>query len=143
MELKMTIGELEEFLAREFPQVSDEYAIEALSPGSISVRLKVQERHLRPGATVSGPSLFALADVSVYLATLSLIGPEALTVTTSCNIDFMRKPVKGADILAEARILKKGRVLVVADVMMFSEGAAEPAARASMTYSIPPARKAG
>lgn len=138
MQLKMTIAELEAFLAREFPQVAGEFGIEALAPHAITVRLKVGERHLRPGGTVSGPSIFALADVAVYLAVLSMIGPQGLAVTTNASLDFMRKPVAGRDLLAECRLLKLGRVLAVGDVLIRSDGDAAPVARAAMTYSIPP-----
>ena len=101
------------------------------------LRLKVSDRHLRPGGTVSGPALFGLADVAMYLAILSRIGPVALAVTTNCSIDFMRKPAAGCDVLAEARLLKLGRRLAVGDVLLFSEGTTEPVARAGLTYSIP------
>lgn len=129
---------LSAFMAREFPQVAADFAIERLAPREIDVRLRVDERHLRPGGTVSGPSMFALADVSVYLAVLAMIGPEALAVTTGCSMDFMRKPAAGTDMIARCRLLKLGRVLAVGDVLLYSEGMAEPVARASMTYSIPP-----
>ena len=95
-------------------------------------------KHLRPGGTVSGPAIFGLVDVAFYLALLSRIGPVALAVTTSAAIDFMRKPMADADVLAQARILKLGRSLAVGDVMVFSEGQDAPVARASLTYSIPP-----
>ena len=106
----------------------------------IRLRLKVADRHLRPGGTVSGPSIFALADCAMYLAVMSRIGAEALTVTTSCNIDFMRKPAAGSDLLCELRLLKLGRVLAVGEGLVFSDGGAEPVARAALTYSIPPRR---
>ncbi|MCB1400380.1 MAG: PaaI family thioesterase [Rhodobacteraceae bacterium] len=128
------------FLAREFPQVAQDFEIDALSAEAIVVRLKVSERHLRPGGTVSGPNIFALADVAVYLAILSRIGPVGLSVTTSGHVDFMRKPEAGRDLIGTARLLKLGRVLAVGDVLVHSEGQAEPVARASMTYSIPPKR---
>jgi uncharacterized protein (TIGR00369 family) len=104
----------------------------------IRTRLLVAERHLRPGGTVSGPSIFALADVSVYLGILAMIGPEGLAVTTNCSIDFMRKPAAGVDLIAECRLLKLGRVLAVGDVLIYSDGMSAPVARASLTYSIPP-----
>jgi uncharacterized protein (TIGR00369 family) len=128
------------FLAREFPQVAQDFEIDALSAEAIIVRLKVSERHLRPGGTVSGPNIFALADVAVYLAILSRIGPVGLSVTTSGHVDFMRKPEAGRDLIGTARLLKLGRVLAVGDVLVHSEGQAAPVARASMTYSIPPKR---
>jgi len=140
MKLKMDSRALTEFLAREFPQVADQFEVGDVAPGRIRVRLLADKRHLRPGGTVSGPSLFALADVTIYLALLAVIGPEALAVTTNCSIDFMRKPRPGP-VDAEGRILKLGRVLVVGDVLMHQEGVPGPVARASLTYSIPPARR--
>lgn len=135
--LKMTRDELMQFLAREFPQVADDFAIDQLSEDAIRLRLIVQDRHLRPGGTVSGPSLFALADVAIYLALLSRIGPVALAATTSLSMDFMRRPGP-VDVIAHARLLKIGRRLAVGDAMMFSQGLEPPVARASMTYAIPP-----
>lgn len=140
MGLKMTREALAEFLQEEFPQVAGDFAIEEVAENRIWVRLMTQERHLRPGGTVSGPAMFALADVSLYLAILAMIGPEALAVTTNCSMDFMRKPAAGADLIAECRILKLGRVLAVGDVLLCSEGMEAPVARASLTYSIPPTR---
>jgi uncharacterized protein (TIGR00369 family) len=105
---------------------------------AIRTRMFIAERHLRPGGTVSGPSMFALADVSVYLAILAMIGPKALAVTTNSSIDFMRKPVARTDLLCDCRVLKLGRVLAVGDCLIYSDGTEKPVARASMTYSIPP-----
>lgn len=140
MELRLDEAGLTGFLKREFGQVAQDFAVERVGPEGLVLRLKVAERHLRPGGTVSGPSIFALADVAMYLAILSRIGPVALAVTTNSSIDFMRKPVAGRDLLGEARLLKLGRSLAVGDVLVRSEGQAEPVARASLTYSIPPVR---
>lgn len=138
MVLAMDAAALTAFLKRDFGQVAEDFAVERADEAGVSLRLKVAERHLRPGGTVSGPSIFALADVAMYLAILARIGPVALTVTTSCAVDFMRKPAAGRDLLGEARVLKLGRSLAVGDVMVFSEGLADPVARASLTYAIPP-----
>ena len=140
MELRLDEAGLTGFLKREFDQVAQDFAVERVGPEGLVLRLKVSERHLRPGGTVSGPSIFALADVAMYRAILSRIGPVALAVTTNSSIDFMRKPVAGHDLLGEARLLKLGRSLAVGDVLVRSEGQAEPVARASLTYSIPPVR---
>lgn len=136
--LKMDIAALEAFLARDFAQVAAMFGIDALTDDVLTVRLRVNDAHLRPGGTVSGPSMFSLADVAMYLAILARIGPVGLAVTTNCSIDFMRKPAAGVDLIAQARVLKLGRVLAVGDVLLFSEGLATPVARASLTYSIPP-----
>ena len=138
MTLKMDADALKAFLRSDFPQVGEEFEIEHLDQDLLTVRLRTTERHLRPGGTVSGPSMFGLADVGVYLAILARLGPVALAVTTNCSIDFMRKPIASADLLANTRILKLGRVLAVGDVLIFSEGDDRPVARASLTYSIPP-----
>ena len=137
MELKMDATSLAAFLAREFPQVAGMFTVEAVGAETV-VRMAVDESHLRPGGTVSGPSMFALADVGIYLAILSRIGPVALAVTTNATIDFLRKPAAGADLLARVRVLKLGRSLAVGEALIFSQGQAEPVARASMTYAIPP-----
>lgn len=138
MPLAMEITELSEFLDVIFPQVRGEFAIDALDQDAIKVRLKVGERHLRPGGTVSGPSMFGLADVTTYLQIMAHIGPEALAVTTNCSLDFMRKPEARRDLIATGRLLKLGRVLAVAEVHLRSEGSDAIVARANMTYSIPP-----
>jgi uncharacterized protein (TIGR00369 family) len=140
MQAVMNEAELAVFLEREFPQVKGDFAIERLTEDGIVMRLKVADRHLRPGGTVSGPNIFALADVAVYLAILARIGPVALAVTTNGSVDFLRKPQAGRDLIGTARLLKLGRVLAVGDVLIRSEGMDAPVARANMTYSIPPKR---
>ncbi len=136
--MQMDRDALSAFLDSEFQQVAGMFVIDTVEPMAITVRLRHDERHLRPGGTVSGPAMFALADVSVYLAILAMIGPKALSVTTNCAIDFMRKPKSGTDLVCKTRLLKLGRVLAVGDCLIFSEGDDRPVARASLTYSIPP-----
>ena len=97
--LQMDRATLSAFLARDFAEVAGMFAIDAVAPMAITVRLLHHPRHLRPGGTVSGPAMFALADVSVYLAILAMVGPKALSVTTNCSIDFMRKPAAGVDLI--------------------------------------------
>ena len=138
MNSAMTIDDLHAFMAEAFVQVAGDFVVEELEPTRLRLRMKVGADNLRPGGTVSGPSMFSLADVAVYLMTLSRIGPQALAVTTNCSIDFMRKPAP-RDLIAECRLLKLGRALSVGDVMIYSDGQPEPVARATLTYSIPPA----
>ncbi|ABV93345.1 putative thioesterase superfamily protein [Dinoroseobacter shibae DFL 12 = DSM 16493] len=138
MSVKMDGPALEGFLQEAFPQVAEDFRIEEVAAEQMRVRLVITEKHLRPGGTVSGPSMFALADVALYLMVLARLGPVALAVTTNCNIDFMRKPAAGKDLIGEARLLKLGRSLAVGDVLIRSEGSKAVVARASLTYSIPP-----
>ncbi|MCK0138854.1 PaaI family thioesterase [Aliiroseovarius sp. F47248L] len=140
MQLKMSRDELQSFMETAFPQVAPDFEIADVAPMQITVRTRIGDKHLRPGGTVSGPTMFALADVSIYLAILAMIGPKALAVTTNCSIDFMRKPAANTDLVAHAQLHKLGRVLAVGDVLIHSEGNDSPVARASLTYSIPPER---
>jgi uncharacterized protein (TIGR00369 family) len=128
--------DLENFLEKEFPQVSNNFKILNTKPNSLSMLMHISDEHLRPGGTVSGPTMFLLADVSFYLATLSMIGPKSLTVTTNCSINFLRKP-NISDLISETRVLKIGKTLSVGDVLIYSNGIKEPVAHASLTYSIP------
>ncbi|MEX3009355.1 PaaI family thioesterase [Hoeflea sp. TYP-13] len=135
----MTAEEVNAFLKQVYPQLNDDFAdYRALevTPGGCTVRLDATERHLRPGGTVSGPSLFTLADIGGYVCVLSHFGPEALSVTTNLNINFMRKAEAGP-IDGHCRILKFGKSLVVFDVDMRAPGGLT-AAHATGTYSIPP-----
>lgn len=136
--LSMTKEDLCTFLERAFPQVASDLSLESVTPYRTILRLKVGPQHLRPGGTVSGPSLFMLADAGMYLAILARIGPVALAVTTNASIDFMRKPVADRDVLAEVEILKLGRNLVVGHAMLRSEGEQAVVARVNLTYAIPP-----
>lgn len=136
----MTPDELTDLLAREFPQSSHlGMVIEQAGDMTARLRMPVNDSHLRPGGTVSGPTMFTLVDLSFYVATLAMIGREPLTVTTNVSINYLRKPAI-ADLICEARILKLGRTLSVGDATLYSEGVAAPVAHASLTYSIPPPR---
>lgn len=135
----MTREEVAAFLDAEFPQIRRRFALDAVTDEGVRMSLVAGDAQLRPGGTVSGPTLFALADAAFYAATLSRVGPEALAVTTHASIDFMRRPAPGT-ITAEARILKLGRTLCVGDVLLFAEGSDGPVAHATMTYALPPRR---
>ena len=128
------------FLKQHFPQVAESFIVRISDEGILSVEMPVNDKHLRPGGTVSGPSMFALADVAFYLAILQKIGPEGLTVTTSATINFMRKP--GLEqLVAIPQIHKLGRHLVVGNVLIYAacdQMFEKPVASASLTYSIPP-----
>jgi uncharacterized protein (TIGR00369 family) len=138
----MTVDELETFLEREFPEMhvgGKVFFVEEVRPGEIVMRFAADERHLRPGGTVSGPAQFALADVASYVAVLAHTGPVALAVTTSASINFLRKPPLG-DLLATARVLKLGRRLVVIDCAIAGAGDGHVVAHAVATYSLPNSR---
>ena len=137
MSLNFDEETLLEYVESIFPQIKGEFSIEKLEKNAIIVRMRVQDRHLRPGGTVSGPSMFALADVAVYMSVLAAIGPKALAVTTNCSMDFMRKPLANADLIASCKLLKMGKTLAVGDVLICSDCNKDAVARATLTYAIP------
>lgn len=133
----MSPAELIEFLDEHFPQAAHlGLAIEHLDDKTIRLRLPTHERHLRPGGTISGPTLMWLVDCGFYLLILGQLGPVALAVTTSLNINFMRKP-EPADLIGEGRLMKLGKTLAVGDFTIWSDGKPEPVAHATVTYAIP------
>jgi uncharacterized protein (TIGR00369 family) len=136
----MSPEELLKFLDEHFPQSAHlGLRIEHLDTRTIRLRLPVDDSHLRPGGTVSGPTLMWLADCGFYLLILAQLGPVALAVTTNLNINFMRKP-EPVDLVGEGRLLKLGKTLAVGDFTIWSDGVADPVAHATLTYAIPPAR---
>ena len=140
----MTIEEIDTFIQQQFPQINEGqqcYFVESIEPGVALMRLEPDNRHLRPGGTISGPTLFALADFAAYVVILAHIGPVALAVTTNLNINFLRKPTL-QPLHCRCRIMKLGKRLCVveADIYPADGGANEDdsVAHATATYSIPP-----
>lgn len=134
----LDVDELQAILNTSFPG-SGVPRVEQVTEEGVVVRQVIDERHSRPGATVSGPTLMSLADTAAWMAVLSRVGPALLAVTTSLHIDFLRKPAL-TEVLARARILKLGRRLGVIDVEMTSAGSSDLVAKAQVTYSLPPER---
>lgn len=134
----ITTAELNAFMEREFPQ--SRTRVVEVGERFARVVQRVNESDLRPGGTVSGPTMMALADSALYLAILGTIGIVPLAVTTSLNINFLRKPAAGVDLMADCNLLKVGKVLAVGEVALYSKGGSEPVAHATGTYSIPPQR---
>jgi uncharacterized protein (TIGR00369 family) len=136
---KMTVAELEKFLDAEYPQIfrGGDIDIESADGAACLLRQRYSDQMLRPGETVSGPTLMALADFAMYVVLLSAIGPVGLAVTTNLNINFLRKGQPGQDVLAAARILKLGKRLAVGEVSLLSGTSPDPIAHVTATYSIP------
>jgi uncharacterized protein (TIGR00369 family) len=131
-------AEIIELLSREFPQ--SKIVIEEVGDRTATVSYPVGADQLRPGGTVSGPVLMSVADVAIYVALLGTVGLVPLAVTTSLNINFLRKPPADNPIVGVCRLIKVGRILVVGEVALYSGRNEEMVAHAVGTYSIPPKR---
>jgi uncharacterized protein (TIGR00369 family) len=136
---RMSVAELGAFVRTELPQMYDydDLMIEYADGKTCRLRHRFRERMLRPGGTVSGATLMALADFAMYVVLLSAIGPVGLAVTTNLNINFLRKGAPGQDVLAEGRLLKLGKRLAVGEVTLLSGESPDPIAHVTATYSIP------
>jgi uncharacterized protein (TIGR00369 family) len=131
----MTVDELNAFLRAGFPHGTPPTVLAADATGA-RCRMAFHESQLRPGETVSGPTMMALADTVAYVWVLAAIGFQPLAVTTSLNMNFLRKAGPNS-LIAEARKLKLGRTLAVCDVVITPEGQTDPCAQAAVTYAIP------
>jgi acyl-coenzyme A thioesterase PaaI-like protein len=131
-------AEIIKFLAREFPH--SQCVVEAVGERSATVSHLIGPAQLRPGGTVSGPLLMAVADVALYVAILATIGLVPLAVTTNLSINFLRKPSPRNPVVGVCKLIKVGRVLVVGEVALYSDRSEEMVAHAVGTYSIPPQR---
>jgi uncharacterized protein (TIGR00369 family) len=138
----MNADEIAELLHEVFPQAfypGCGLMIERVEYANIRVRRHFQEGYLRPGGTISGPTMMELADFAMYVAVFSAIGPQPLAVTTNLNINFLRKPAQ-TDLIADARLMKVGKRLAVGEVTIYSDGSDDPVAHVTSTYSIPNGR---
>src|SRR6202140_587891 len=137
---KLTRKELTELLRAEFPEMFNSesgYEIEKVWHGGCVVRRHFDRTALRPGGTLSGATMMALADFAVYVAVLAAVGWVPLAVTPNLTINFLKKPAQRA-LLAGARPIKLGKRLAGGEVEIRSDGEAELVAHATSTYSIPP-----
>jgi uncharacterized protein (TIGR00369 family) len=142
MQPKLNADELTAFLVEVFPLAASFAHIEDVGPMTARLRAPIDTRHLRPGGTISGPTMFTLADTAFYVATLAMIGRRALTVTSSVDIHFLSKPPP-ADLIGEAKILKLGRQLAVGTVAISSVLAPDIlVAHATVTYALVPGQRA-
>ncbi len=136
---KISRADLARIIEEELPWAHETgLAVERLGEGEAVCRLPFRDTFLRPGGTVSGPTMMMLADATMYAVVLSAIGRVTLAVTTNFNINFLRRPGH-EDLVAEGRAIKVGRRLAVLEVTIFSESNRDPVAHATGTYSVPPA----
>ena len=132
-----TAAEIEKFLTEAAPgDGSPSFRVEALDSKTVRLRLGAEAQHLRPGQTVSGPTMFVLCDAVGWIMVLRNRGLEAMmSATSSLNINFLSRP-KPTDLIAEGRLLKLGRRQAVSEVLLYNEGNEEPVAQATVTYAV-------
>jgi acyl-coenzyme A thioesterase PaaI-like protein len=130
-----TLQQISDFMAESFPQ--SKVSIDAVDAVSATVRHAIGLEELRPGGTVAGPVLMAVADAALYVAIFGRLGIVPLAVTTNLTVNFLRKPASGQDIVGVCKLIKAGRSLAVGEVWLYSAGSDEPVAHAVGTYALP------
>ena len=137
----LSVEQFNQLLHKGLPLMEETGArVDEMGFGLCVMRLPANEKFVRPGGTISGPTMFALADASLWGAVLSAIGPVELAVTTNLNLNFLRKPALDRDLIGETRLIKLGRRLAYGESFLYSDGDDDPVAHATGTYSIPPDR---
>jgi uncharacterized protein (TIGR00369 family) len=138
-ELLMDVDQMNQFLVDAFPNAPRMYSVTASSlEDGVTLALPYDVSQVRPGGTLSGPTMMAMADAAAWMATLARIGPVALAVTSSLSIEFLAKPAQ-VDLLARGKLLRLGRRQSVSEVRIWSEGGSPdaPVAFSTVTYAIP------
>jgi len=136
----MTASELESFLRSEFPQVycgGRDFLVSKITESNLALKMIPGKYDVRPGGTLSGPTIFTLADLTAYIGILSRIGPVGLAVTTNINMSFLRKPPP-SPIIGHCQILKMGKRLATTAIAITDESSDFLYAHATATYSIQP-----
>ncbi|TCB81834.1 PaaI family thioesterase [Acinetobacter sp. ANC 4173] len=133
-------AEIIQFLMQHFPQSLEKCEIESVTDRGATVIYHIDDRDLRPGGTVSGPTMMTVADYALYIAILGEIGLVGLAVTTNLNINFLRKPTASQDLRGICKLMKVGKALIVGEVWIYSVDQDEPVAHVTGTYSVPPQR---
>ncbi|GHD46477.1 phenylacetic acid degradation protein [Thalassobaculum fulvum] len=139
MAARVSVDEMNRIMREEVPMAGNlGILFDTIEDGRATARLPFRDDLLRPGGTVTGPAMMAMADVVMYGAVLSRIGPVKLAVTTNLNANFLRRPKPG-DLLADGRLIKCGRRLAYGEVTLVSADAPDdPVCHVTCTYSIPP-----
>lgn len=132
-----TVQELTDFFKREFPQALEKNSIEKITEKGAETLYWVDESDLRPGQTISGPTLMMVADLALYVAIMGQLGFVSMAVTTNMTINFFRRPNGTQNIKAICRLIKVGKTLVTGEVWLYSIDNDEPVAHVIGTYAIP------
>ncbi|WP_341781225.1 PaaI family thioesterase [Ectopseudomonas mendocina] len=134
----MTALEVQTLIRDGLPMAEDiDLRIDRLDERGVLARVPFHTKLVRPGGTLSGPTIMALGDAAMYAVVLGRLGRVEMAVTSNLNINFLVKP-RPVDLLAEARILRLSRRQAVCEVSLYSRGNEdELVAHVTGTYALP------
>ncbi len=128
-------SQLQAFFDQEFDYAK--LMVDSFEPGRCCLRKTPNSLDLRPGGTVSGPTIMGMADAAMFAAIMSQSGLVTMAMTTNLNINFVSKAPGDKDILADARLLKLGKTTAVGEVSIFSDGQPQLVAHAVGNFALP------
>ena len=133
----LTAEQVQALIRLGVPMAEDiDLCIDHLDVDKAVARVPFHRKLVRPGGTLSGPTIMALADAAMYAVVLGRLGRVEMAVTANLNINFLAKP-KPVDLLAEARILRLSRRQAVCEVSLYSQGEEDLVAHVTGTYALP------
>lgn len=136
--IRLDADALNAFMEQAFPQAQPGTRghVVSAAPGHIRARMDPNEKALRPGGLISGPTQMGFADMAAYALVLAHIGPVAMAVTSALNYQFLR-PCRPGPLFADATMLRLGKRLAVMDVRIWTDDPDKPVGQANVTYAIP------
>ena len=133
----LTAKQVEALIRGGLPAAAEQgVVVESVGENRARVRYRFTESMIRPGGTVSGPTLMSLADAAMYAAILANLDGQEMAVTQNLNINFLSKPGQ-ADLIGDAEIRRLGRRSAMLEVRLYSDGNDVMVAHVTGTYAIP------
>ncbi len=135
-----TPSQINEFVAAEYPAASTRYRSVEVGEGFAVARWTYDAALDRPGGLISGPTQFTLCDSVLWHLSFTVVGLEAMAVTSDLHITFLR-PARGGDLLARAELIRAGRSRITGDVIVWVDDDRDrPVAHAVGSYALLGAR---
>ncbi len=117
------------------------FQLDAAEAGRAVLRMKVRARHKQTHGVVHGGVLAALADTAGGLATYMVVPRGTRIATVEMKINYLEAVEKGT-LIAEARVIRRGKNLAIVDCDVRDEEG-KLVAKSLMTFSIGPVDRRG
>jgi acyl-CoA thioesterase len=108
----------------------------SLENGKTTLSMRVRDDMLNGEGFLQGGMFTALADEAMVLAIYSLLEEDQVIATISESTSFMRGAGPGTVLVAEGRVIKKGRRVVFSEADVRLDGQQDIIARSSASFAI-------
>ena len=139
----LSATEAERMIVKNLPPIDHHgERVEHVGKDSIRVRLPYRSEFMGAepwqdgsGRVFSGPMVMGFADTAMYCCVMAALGADVIPVMANLNITFLR-PARATDLIAEARIVRRGSRLYYLECWLTSDGEPEPCAHVTSTYRV-------